>query len=152
VTVATDVTSIPPLTHREAMNLQAAELDRTLAMLRSLTDDEWACATDCPAWDVRAMYQHVLGACEAGASMRQNLHQLRRARGHRRQAGGPLEAALSSVQVRERAELSPAQIVEHLALCAPRTVRGRARIPAVVRNNARLAVDGPSSKNGSWVT
>ena len=24
------------------------------------------------------MYQHVLGACEAGASLRENLHQLRR--------------------------------------------------------------------------
>ena len=60
------------------------------------------------------MYQHVLGACEAGASIRENVHQLRRARSHRRQHGGPLEAALSAVQVRERADLAPAQIVERL--------------------------------------
>ena len=38
----------------------------------------WKAPTDCPAWDIRAMYQHVLGACEAGASIRENVHQLRR--------------------------------------------------------------------------
>jgi uncharacterized protein (TIGR03083 family) len=89
------------------------------------------------------MYQHVLGACEAGASMRENFHQLRTARAYRKVHGGPLEAALSAVQVRERAELSPAQIVERLASIAPKTVRGRARTPAVIRNHAKLAVDGP---------
>jgi hypothetical protein len=89
------------------------------------------------------MYQHVLGACEAGASMRENLHQLRRARAHRKQHGGPLEAALSAVQVRERLDLTPGQIVERLASIAPKTVRARTRTPALVRNQARLAVDGP---------
>ena len=89
------------------------------------------------------MYQHVLGACEAGASIRENVHQLRRARAYRNQYGGPLEAALSAVQVRERAGLSPAQIVGRLAAIAPKTVRGRTRTPALVRDHARLAVDGP---------
>ena len=51
--------------------------DRTLALLRSLDDAAWAAPTDCPAWDIRAMYQHVLGAREAGASISENVHQLR---------------------------------------------------------------------------
>jgi hypothetical protein len=89
------------------------------------------------------MYQHVLGACEAGASMRENVHQLRRGRAYRKQHGGPLEAALSEGQVRERADLSPAQVVEQLAAIAPKTVRGRSRTPALVRNHAKMAVDGP---------
>jgi len=89
------------------------------------------------------MYQHVLGACEAGASMRENVHQLRRGRTYRKQHGGPLEAALSSVQVSERADLSPTQVVERLSAVAPKTVRGRNRIPAVIRNHAKMAVDGP---------
>jgi uncharacterized protein (TIGR03083 family) len=138
-----DVATIEPLTHHEAMRRQALELERTLGLLRSLDDPAWAVATDCPAWDVRAMYQHVLGACEAGASMRENIHQLRAARAYRKQHGGPLEAALSAVQVRERAGLSPAQIIGRLAAVAPRTVRGRGRTPALVRNHAKLAVDGP---------
>jgi hypothetical protein len=89
------------------------------------------------------MYQHVLGACEAGASMRENIHQLYRARAYRKAHGGPLEAALSGVQVRERAALGPAQIVDRLAVVAPKTVRGRGRTPALVRDHAKMAVDGP---------
>jgi uncharacterized protein (TIGR03083 family) len=143
-----DVRTVPPLGHREAMHLQADELERTLALLRSLDDPAWAAATDCPGWDIRTMYRHVLGACEAGASPRENVHQLRRARAYRKQLGGPLEAALSAVQVRERAHLDPAQIIERLTAIAPRSVRGRARTPAVVRNQVRIAVDGPVHE--SW--
>lgn len=125
------------------MRCQARELERALALLRSLDDAAWTTPTACPAWDIRAMYQHVLGASEAGASISENVRQLRRARAYRKQHGGPLEAALSAVQVRERAGLSPGQIVERLTATAPRTVRGRARTPALVRNHAKLAVDGP---------
>jgi uncharacterized protein (TIGR03083 family) len=138
-----DVATVAPLTHEEAMRLQAHELDRTLALLRSLDDGAWNAQTDCPAWDVKAMYKHVLGACEAGASLRENIHQLRRARSYRRQRGGTLEAALSTVQVSERADLAPTQILERLAAIAPRTVRSRTRVPALVRNHAKMAVDGP---------
>jgi uncharacterized protein (TIGR03083 family) len=143
MTTMIDVNAIESMTHREAMQLQAQELDRTLTALRSLDDEAWTSATDCPAWDIRAMYQHVLGACEAGASMRENVHQLRRARANRKRDGGPLEAALSGVQVRERADLDPAQIVERLQAVAPKCVRGRSRTPSPLRNFAKLAVDGP---------
>ncbi len=139
----TDITTIGPLAHQEAMRLQADELDRTLTLLRSLDAASWEAATDCPAWDIRAMYQHVLGACEAGASIRENIRQLRRARTYRRQHGGPLEAALSAVQVCDRASLSPAQITRRLEAVAPKTVRGRARVPALTRRHASLKVDGP---------
>jgi len=142
-TTTIDVTGLRSFTHLEAMQLLTNELQRTLASLRSLDDEMWTAATDCPAWDIRAMYQHVLGACEAGASIRENVHQLRRARAYRKRNGGALESALSAVQVAERGELSPEQIVERLAAVASKTVRGRARIPAVVRSHASLAVDGP---------
>jgi uncharacterized protein (TIGR03083 family) len=138
-----EITTIRPLTHSEAMRLQADELQITLTTLRSLDGASWSAATDCPAWDLRAMYQHVLGACESGASMRENIHQLRRARAFRKHEGGPLEAALSAVQVRERKDLSPVQVVNRLADVVPKTIRGRSRTPGLVRNHAKLAVDGP---------
>ena len=142
-TTTIDVKTIKPLTHLEAMGLQKHELACTIRMLRSLDDDAWSSPTDCPEWDIRVMYLHVLGACEAGASMRENVHQLRRGRAYRKQHGGPLEAALSSVQVSQRADLSPAQVVERLVAIAPKTVRGRGRTPALVRNHAKMVVDGP---------
>ena len=138
-----DVTTIAPFTHPEAMLLQARELNRTLTALKSLDASAWLAATDCPDWDVRALYQHVLGACEGGASMRQNIHQMRLAMLHRKRHGGPLEAALTHVQVRERVQLTPAEIVQRLSAVAPKTVRGRTRVPAIVRNHLSLSVDGP---------
>ena len=142
-TTVVDVTAVAPVTHHEAMRLQKEELDLAASVLRTLGDREWEAATDCPAWDVRAMYQHVLGACEAGASLRENVHQLRRARAWRRRHAGPLEAALSTVQVSERSDLSGPQIATRLSEVAPKTVRGRSRLPAIVRRRARLKVDGP---------
>jgi uncharacterized protein (TIGR03083 family) len=140
---AVDVTAIEALTHPEAMHLQAEELQLTLTLLRSLDEAEWREATDCPDWDIQAMYQHVLGACEAGASIPESIYQLHRARAYRKRHGGPLEAALSGVQVRDRAGLRPAQIVDRLTAVAPRTVRGRNRTPALLREHAKMAIDGP---------
>jgi hypothetical protein len=95
-TDSVDASAIHPIDHAEGMRLFAQELDRTVAMLRTLDDAAWSAQTDCPDWDVRRMYLHVLGACEAGASMRENIHQLRAARAHQKANGGPLEAALSA--------------------------------------------------------
>ncbi len=142
-TITIDVATIVPMSHEEAMRLQAQELEHTVSALRSVGEGDWAAATDCPDWDVRAMYQHVLGACEAGASMRENMHQMWRARSWRRRHGGSLEAALSSVQVAERAGLSGPQVVARLAEVAPATVRSRTRMPSFVRNHVRLKIDGP---------
>ena len=138
-----DATDLGPLTHDEAMELQARELDRTLDLLRTLDEAGWTAQTECPDWDVRHMYLHVLGAAQAGASMRENAHQMRVGFAHRKHHGGPLEAALSNVQVRERENLQPADLVKALETVAPKTVRGRRRLPSVIRNHAKLAIDGP---------
>ena len=137
-----DVTERAPLTHADAMQLQQVELDRTLEVLRQLTPEQWRAQTDCPAWDVHHMYLHVLGACEASASMRENLHQMVAAKRHQRRNGGPLEAGLSHVQVQDRAHLSPDGLIEQLTEIAPVTVRKRTKMPAVMRR-ARMSVDGP---------
>jgi len=142
MTTDTAVCDIPSLTHREAMDLTAAELERTLDLLRSLGDDDWPAATDCPAWDVRRMYLHVLGACEAGASLRENLRQMRAAKARQRADGGPLEAALSAVQVDARDELTPDELLDRLGTVAPRTVASRRRLPRLVRR-IPIKVDGP---------
>ena len=137
-----------PLSHAVAMDLQAHEFERTNAMLASLDDGDWSAQTDCPAWDVRRMYLHVLGASEAGASMLENLKQLRAGYADRKRTGDPLEAAISSAQIREREELSASEIVTRMQAIAPKTVRGRRRVPSMVRNHAKMAIDGPVHE--SW--
>lgn len=141
-TTVIDVSSIRPLSHAEAMSLQSVELDRTLDLLRLLREDEWSSQTECPDWDIRQMYLHVLGACEAGASMRENVHQMSAAKKHRTAHGGPLEAGLSNVQVRERIDLSPTELIERLAETAPVTVRKRTKTPRLMRR-VKIKIDGP---------
>ena len=141
--ITINVPTIEPIDHAEAMDLQAQELDQTITMLRTLDENDWTAQTDCPAWDLRRMYLHVLGACEGGASMIENLGQMRAAFSHRKKHGGPLEAALSDVQIRKREDLSPPQIVARLEAIAPKTVRGRKRTPSLVRNHAKMSIDGP---------
>lgn len=131
------------LAHDEAMNLQRTELARTVALLESLSPDEWAAQTECPEWDVRRMYLHVLGACEAAASIKEQVHQMRAAKRHQKEEGGPLEAGLSAVQVRERESLTPGALVERLTAIAPRTVKKRSSLPGFLRNGVRMKVDGP---------
>jgi len=139
---AINVTNIAPIEHREAMELQGTELERAVALLRMLDPDDWATRTVCPDWDVRQMWLHVLGACEAGASMRENVHQMTAARKRCKQLGVSLEAGLSGVQVAERLDLSPAELVERLARIAPKTVRGRSRTPRPMRA-IKMGVDAP---------
>ena len=138
----TDVASIPPLTHLEAMTRQAAELQRSLDLMRSLTTDDWSGRTDCPDWDVRLLYLHVLGACESGASLREFVHQARAANAFQRAHGGPQEAALSAIQVADRMDVTPAALVARFDTIAPRTIRARRRLPSLVRR-VRIPVDGP---------
>jgi uncharacterized protein (TIGR03083 family) len=137
-----DVSTIPGIEHDEAMDLQAAEYERALALLRSLEPADWSARTDCPDWDVRQMWLHVLGASEAGASMRENVHQMRLGRKHCKQSGGPLEAGLSAVQVAERVDLTPQQLVDRLGRIAPKTVAARRRMPRPLRA-IKIGVDGP---------
>ncbi|MEQ8842329.1 MAG: maleylpyruvate isomerase family mycothiol-dependent enzyme [Acidimicrobiales bacterium] len=141
-TQITDVDDIPTIDHAEAMQLQEVELARALQLLRGLDPEQWRKQTVCPDWDVRRMWLHVLGACEAGASMRENMHQMRRGRKRRKDNGVPLEEGLSATQVSEREHLTPLELVERLDQIAPRTVKGRARTPRPMRA-MKIAVDAP---------
>lgn len=139
---AIGVNTIPAIGHREAMALQATELGRAIALLRTLDDEQWSARTACPDWDVRQMWLHVLGACEAGASVRENMHQMRLARKRQKDRGVSMEAGLSGVQVDERAHMDPAELVQHLELVAPKTVKGRSRTPRPMRA-MKVAIDAP---------
>ena len=148
-TTTVDATTIPVIGHREAMALQATELGRAVAVLRTLDHDQWSARTVCPEWDVRQMWLHVLGACEAGASVRENSHQMRRARRRRKDLGVPLEVGLSGVQVAEREHLSPDDLIERLEVMAPKAVKGRSRVPRLMRA-VKIGIDAPVVEKWSF--
>lgn len=135
-----DVEDVPPLGHAEAMRLAETEFTRMLELLGELETDDWSRPTVCDLWDVRAMVAHVLGMTQAQASFRQFAHDLRAAS---RRAGGARIDAMTAVQVRERAAMTPGQLVERLGAVAPEAVRARRRTPAVLRRGVRMKQDPP---------
>lgn len=135
----TDVTTIADLDHRTAMALAATEYERFGALLRALDPEDWAAPTDCPAWDVRAMVAHVVGAMAGNASMRENLRQLRLAR----KGDGPLVDELSALQVADRAAAGPDTLLAEYERLVTPAVKGRARVPGPVRSLARMPVEMP---------
>lgn len=132
-TRARDVADIAPLGHDEAQDLFAVEVRRTTDLLRELSPHDWQQQTDCPAWDVRRMYLHVLGAHESGASVRELVHQLRAGSRYRRAHGGPPHAALSAVQVQERELVPASELPARLEQSGLAAARSRRRMPALMR-------------------
>jgi len=139
------VQDIPPLSRAEAMDLAAAEYDRFLDLLRSLAPEEWQRQTECEDWDVRAMASHVLAEAESHASLRETAHQMR---AYRKAKSGPMIDAMTALQVRDRAGLTPDEIVSRFEQGAPRSVRARRRMPWLVRR-IRVKVD-PPFENERW--
>jgi uncharacterized protein (TIGR03083 family) len=120
------------------MRLAEVEYDRFVGMLLDLGDDDWRLPTDCPGWDVRAIAAHALGMAEMAASVREGARQLRAAS----KRGGEFVDALSALQVEDRTNLTPEQIVSRFRYVGPRAARARRRTPALVRR-LRMPVEQP---------
>lgn len=112
-----------------AMRLAATEYERTVQLLRSLSPADWTTPTRCPGWDVRAMAAHLLGMAEMAASLREQRRQVKLAE----KGGGLFLDALTALQVDERADMQPAEIVARFATVGPKAARARKRAPGFIR-------------------
>lgn len=120
-----------PVDHQTWMGLAATEYARLLDLLGGLDPAEWERQTDCPAWDVRAMVAHLVGAAEANARVREMVRQA--AVGRRRFPRPMLVDSMTSLQVADREDRTPPQLMADLADAGRRGVAARSRIPGVVR-------------------
>ena len=134
------------LSRDTAMRLAATEYGRFLDLLRVLRPEDWGQRTDCPGWDVRAMAAHALGMVEMAASIRENERQAKLAR----ERGGVFIDALTAVQVDERADMTPAQIVDQFAARAPEAARSRRRTPAPIRRQAMPVTQQVGDHEETW--
>ena len=119
------------MTYGDWMAAAEEEYRRLDTLLRSLSAEDWSRQTDCPEWDVRAMVAHLVGAAASNASVRELVRQARAAR--RVDRVGDFVDKVNEVQVRERADRTPEQLVADLADVAPRAVRGRRGAPRPLR-------------------
>jgi uncharacterized protein (TIGR03083 family) len=120
-----------PLRHRDWMRLATEEYRRLDALLAELSDDDWQRPTDCSEWTVQQMVAHLVGAANAGASIRELIHQARL--GRRLRPGEPGVDGMNAVQVQERADAGPDQLRRELVTLGARGVRRRGGLPAPLR-------------------
>lgn len=132
------------------MRLAATEYDRFLALLRSLPGGDWARPTQCAPWDVRDVAAHVLGMVEMAASVREQGRQYMAARTRREQRGGLFLDALTGVQVDERADWTPRQIIDRFGERAPKAASGRKRAPGFIRRRTMPVPQDVDGRQEAW--
>jgi uncharacterized protein (TIGR03083 family) len=126
--------AIPPLSHHEAIRMAKLELERFLALMASLSDDDWEKPTACTLWNVRHILAHVTGACAAFAHWsefkRQGNPKVQRP--YRASSLSFLDS-MNQIQVDDRASATPAALIDELRTVGPRALATRARLPAPLR-------------------
>lgn len=141
----------PALDREVAMRLAATEYDRVTDVLRKLPADAWTRPSGCTGWDVRQLAAHLLGMAEMAASLKEQIRQPRKAK----KAGGVFIDALTGLQVDERADMTPQQIIDRYAVIGPKAAKNRKRTPGFVRNRTMgdlQPVGGkPDSPYEKWV-
>jgi uncharacterized protein (TIGR03083 family) len=122
----------PAIDRTTAKRLMATEYQRVLDQLRSLSDDEWRIQTCNAGWDVRALAAHMLGMVAMAASVPEQLRQTRAAK----KRGGEFIDALTALQVEKYDGWSGARIVAEYERLAPKAVKGRSRMPGLLRGRS----------------
>ena len=119
----------PAIDRATARRLMDVEYQRVIEQLRSLSPADWQMPTCNDGWDVRALAAHMLGMTALAASLLEQMRQMRAAR----RRGGEFIDALTAVQVEAYDGWTPEQIVAEFERLAPKAVRGRMRMPGLVR-------------------
>ncbi len=135
----------PRLDHKTAMRLAAKEYTQFAEALAALAPSDWDKPTDCPAWDVRQIACHNVGMAEMVAGIREGKRQQRIAAADSAAQGIPFVDAVTALQVRERDDWTPAQVLEGARSVAPRAGRGRRLTPFFIR---RRPMPVPQLVNG----
>ena len=129
-----EAAEVPALTHREAGRLATVELERFLALVESLGEDDWSKPTACTLWNVKQMLGHVAGASAGYASFGQFKRQYSPlTQRPYRKAGMSLLDALNHIQVSDRTEASPEGLIAELRRVGPKAIATRQKLPAPLR-------------------
>jgi uncharacterized protein (TIGR03083 family) len=139
-----DVTSVPRITHDEAMQIANVENVKFAALLRSFEPDDWTKPTDCERWHARALVAHVVGSAAGQASPREFVRQVRKGRPLVAEIGGQAWwDGMNELQVRERVGLSAEQLVAEWDAASARSLRARTRLPRLVARLPLLNLPAP---------
>lgn len=129
----------PGLDHSTAMQIAQTEYERVVTTLEMLGEQDWARATVCPAWDVRAMAGHLVGMASMASSRRELARQQIVAGRRASRLGVGSVDALTALQVEELGALSTDELIERMRQVVPRALRGRSRmVPGPLRSRITM--------------
>jgi uncharacterized protein (TIGR03083 family) len=144
------VADIARIQRPEARVLAEEEFRRFADYCASFTAHEWALPTECTGWTARDIALHVLGSADAQASVKEFLHQFVRGLPVNRQIESHHWVdGINELQIRERRNLSNAELVVQLTAVGPKAVAGRWGTPAPIRH-LPLPLGPPVGWTGLW--
>ncbi|MEW5830399.1 MAG: maleylpyruvate isomerase family mycothiol-dependent enzyme [Chloroflexota bacterium] len=109
-----------PYTHAdEAHRLMAEAFARFVTLIQSLGPDDWSRPTPCTEWDVHDMVAHQAGGYLSGVSYGEMLRQYTRIP----KRGQLPEDAINALQVGERKDMTPAELIAELKQVGPKAIR-----------------------------
>jgi uncharacterized protein (TIGR03083 family) len=124
----------PGIERDVALQLAATEYDRCGELLAGLAPDQWSAPTVNTGWTVRDTAGHMLGMAQLTSTLPQFAGQMSTSMREARKAKDPVSIDhLTALQVRRNAGLSTDELVSRWRAVAPKAVRGRRRVPGVVR-------------------
>jgi len=135
---AIDAGQIPALTHQEAGSLARDELNRFLAVVESLSGDDWQQPTDCTKWTVRDILAHQAGSYASFAGWKE----FRRQMSAKPDPGQMFVDGINARQLADRAGRSPAELIAELRRVGPKAIQTRQRLPWLLRK-LRLPMGPP---------
>jgi uncharacterized protein (TIGR03083 family) len=132
----------------DAERLATAAYDQLLALLDELGEEEWRAPTECPGWTVADVVGHLIGSAKSYASVREQVRQQVWGFRHRAEFDGNPMDAYNALQVEGHRALTSAERVAALRNVAGPAVRGRMRIPALLRRVSGSVAPGGSTAAG----
>ena len=102
--------SIPYTNEDEAYQLMNTALDRFIHLIESLAPEDWTKPTACAAWNVHDMVAHQAGGYASGTSYKEMIRQYT----SKPKSGQLPEDAINALQVAERADKTPADLINEL--------------------------------------
>ena len=126
------VEELPGIAPAESEQLGLALSDALTSLLADLTAEEWAATTRCAPWTVKDMSAHLLGWAEALTSFRELRSQVTRGIRRAKEFGNPTDAQ-NNIQVEDRRDLSPTEIVDRLHVTLPKEGVSRRRFGTALR-------------------
>jgi uncharacterized protein (TIGR03083 family) len=108
--IIASVESISYTNADEAYHLMNTALDRFIHLIESLAPEDWIKPTSCTAWNVHDIVAHQAGGYASGTSYKEMIRQYT----SRPKPGQLPEDAINALQVEERADKTPADLIIEL--------------------------------------